>query len=88
MPVLTPVRFVVLYSLHILTTILVPVVLLVLGLINHLQTVSLILLLAGVWALVGTIFMMSKDTRPLRRAYAIFAIIILVIAVFVYVVSL
>jgi hypothetical protein len=88
LPVLRRTTFIVVYSLHILTTTLLPVGLFVLGLINRFQTISLILLLAGVWALIGTIFMTSEDARQLRRFYSVFGIILMVLAAFLYVVSL
>ncbi len=81
-------RLVLLYTLHILTTILLPIVLFALGLLNSIQMISLILLLAGLWTLIGVPLMMSEDTRQFRRAYTVFGIILMVLAGFLYVASL
>ena len=63
-------RFVVLYYSHILTTIPVPVALLVLRVVSPTQAVSLVLLLAGFWTLVGAASMFSKEMSRFRRLYA------------------
>jgi hypothetical protein len=52
MPMSRFARFVVLYYSHVLTTIPVPLVLLVLRLVSPLQALSVALLLAGFWTLV------------------------------------
>jgi len=62
-------RFVVLYYSHALTTIPVPIALLVLGLVSPLQALSIVLLLAGFWTLVGALMMASDETRQLRKWY-------------------
>jgi len=69
MPMSKLARFVVLYYSHILTTIPVPIALLVVGLVSPLQAVSLVLLLAGFWTLVGAVLMISNETRRLRRLH-------------------
>ncbi len=62
-------RFVVLYYSHALTTIPVPIALLVLGLVSPLQALSIVLLLAGFWTLVGAVMLASDETRQLRKWY-------------------
>jgi hypothetical protein len=62
-------RFAVLYYSHILTTIPVPIALLATHLVTQLQALSLVLLLAGSWTLLGAAIMNSADSRQLRRLY-------------------
>jgi hypothetical protein len=64
-------KFVVLYFSHILTTIPIPLVLLVLQVVTPLQALSTALLLAGFWTLVGAAMMVSRETRPMRRLYLV-----------------
>jgi hypothetical protein len=79
-----PGTFVLLYFTHILTTVLIPIALLELGLVSPIETLSLILLIAGVWTLIGTLFLESKDTSGLRRAYLIAGLLLLGISAFLY----
>lgn len=74
-------RFVVLYYSHILTTIPVPLVLLVLHLVSPPQALSVALLLAGFWTLVGAVSMVSSETRQLRRLYMAVGIALVVVSV-------
>jgi hypothetical protein len=62
-------RFVVLYYSPGLTTIPMPIALLVLGLVSPRQALSVVLLLAGFWTLVGALMMASDETRQLRKWY-------------------
>jgi hypothetical protein len=71
-------RFVVLYYSHILTTIPLPLALLVFRIVNVAETISLVLFLAGFWTLVGAALMTSKETRQLRRSYVVGASLVLV----------
>jgi hypothetical protein len=64
-------KFVLLYFSHILTTIPIPLVLLVLQVVTPLQALSAALLLAGFWTLVGAAMMVSRETRPMRRLYLV-----------------
>jgi hypothetical protein len=64
-------KFVVLYFSHILTTIPIPLVLLLLQVVTPLQALSAALLLAGFWTLVGAAMMVSRETRPMRRLYLV-----------------
>jgi hypothetical protein len=64
-------KFVVLYFSHTLTTIPIPLVLLVLQVVTPLQALSAALLLAGFWTLVGAAMMVSGETRPMRRLYLV-----------------
>jgi hypothetical protein len=73
-------RFVVLYYSHVLTTLPVPLVLLVLRLVSPLQALSVALLLAGFWTLVGAISMVSPETRQLRRLYMAVGIALVVVS--------
>jgi len=74
-------RFVVLYYSHVLTTIPVPLVLLVLRLVTPLQALSVALLIAGFWTLVGAVSMISLETRQLRRLYMAVGIALVVVSV-------
>jgi len=74
-------RFVVLYYSHVLTTIPVPLVLLVLRLVSPLQALSVALLLAGFWTLVGAVSMVSLETRQLRRLYMAVGVALVVVSV-------
>jgi hypothetical protein len=62
-------RFVVLYYSHVLTTIPVPLVLLILHLASPFHALSVALPLVGFWTLVGAVSMVSLETRQLRRLY-------------------
>jgi hypothetical protein len=62
-------RFGVLYYAHALTTVPVPLALLVLGIVTPLEALSIVLLLAGFWTLVGGLMMASDETRQLRKWY-------------------
>ena len=62
-------KFVVLYYSHILTTIPIPLLLLLLKLVSPLQALSVALFIAGFWTLVGAASMVSPETRQLRRLY-------------------
>lgn len=71
MPAPRMARFVVLYYSHVLTTIPVPLVLLVVHVIDPVQALGVALFLAGFWTLVGGAFMVSPETRQLRRLYLV-----------------
>jgi hypothetical protein len=73
-------RFVVLYYSHALTTIPVPIAMLVLGLVSPLQALSVVLLLAGFWTLVGAFMMSSDETRQLRKWYTRLGIALVVLS--------
>jgi hypothetical protein len=62
-------RFVVLCYSHALATIPLPIALLVLELVTPLQALSVVLLLAGFWTLVGALVMSSDETGQLRKWY-------------------
>ena len=64
-------RFVVLYYSHILTTLPIPIALLVLGVVSPIRALSLVLLLAGFWTIVGAFTMVSEDTKQLKKMYAV-----------------
>ena len=74
-------RFIVLYYSHVLTTIAAPLVLLVLRLVSPLQALSVALLLAGFWTLVGAVSMVSLETRQLRRLYVTVGIALVLVSV-------
>lgn len=80
MPMSRFARFVVLYYSHVLTTIPVPLVLLALRLVSPLQALSVALLLAGFWTLVGAVSMVSQETRQLRRLYMAVGIALVVVS--------
>ena len=73
-------RFVVLYHSNALTTIPVPIALLVLGVVSPLQALSVVLLLAGFWTLVGACMMSSDETRQLRKWYTRVGIALVVLS--------
>jgi hypothetical protein len=66
-----PARFALLFALHILTTAFIPIALFILGFVNSVQTLELIILLAGLWSLLGAALMIAADARWLRAVYAI-----------------
>lgn len=80
MPMSRFARFVVLYYSHVLTTIPVPLVLLALRLVSPLQALSVTLLLAGFWTLVGAVSMVSQETRQLRRLYMAVGVALVVVS--------
>ena len=73
-------RFVVLYYSHALTTIPVPIALLVAGLASPLQALSVVLALAGFWTLVGALMMTSTETTQLRKWYTRVGILLVLLS--------
>lgn len=71
MPVSKMARFIILYYSHILTTIPIPLALLISKLLTPRGALSLVLFLAGFWTLVGAFSMVSAETKQLRRLYAV-----------------
>ena len=71
MPMSKLARFVILYYCHIFTTIPIPLALLLARVVSPLQALSVALLLAGAWTLVGAASMLSPETRQLRRLYTV-----------------
>jgi hypothetical protein len=73
-------RFVVLYYSHILTTIPIPLALLLTNVVSPRGALSLVLFLAGFWTLVGAVTMASSETRQLRRLYAVMGVVLVVLS--------
>jgi hypothetical protein len=73
-------RFIVLYYSHILTTIPIPLALLILNLVSPRGALALVLFLAGFWTLVGALTMVSRDTRQLRRLFAVMGIVLVLLS--------
>ena len=81
MPISKLARFVILYYSHVLTTLPIPLFLLVFGLVTPLQALSVALLVAGFWTLVGAATMVSEETRQLRRLYLVAGVALVVASV-------
>ncbi len=73
-------RFIVLYYSHILTTIPIPLALLIINLVSPQGALALVLLLAGFWTLVGGVTMVSKDLKQLRRLYLVMGVVLMLVS--------
>lgn len=73
-------RFIVLYYSHILTTIPIPLALLLTNLVSPRGALALVLFLAGFWTLVGALFMGSEETAQLRRLYVVVGMALVILS--------
>lgn len=81
-------RFVILYYSHILTTVPIPLAMLLLGWVTPVESLGLVLLIAGFWTLVGAFFMFSKDVRLLKKLYTFVGVALVLVSALLLLVSL
>jgi hypothetical protein len=79
--------FVILYALHIFTTAIIPITLFVLGWISAIQSIILVIAIAGAWTWIGAYSMKSENVKQLRNLYIIVGSILVALAAILYGIS-